>query len=62
MMAFRSVLGWDRIQTIDSLLRKGGYKGVVTNEVRRQIKLTRYQSEKISLGYNDYIMWRNSQC
>ena len=61
-MAFWFVLGWDRIQTIDSLLRKGGYKGVVTNEVRRQIKLTRYQSEKISLGYNDYIMWRNSQC
>nr|CAD7256308.1 unnamed protein product [Timema shepardi] len=35
--------GWDQIQTIDSLLRKGGYKGSVTPDTRRAIKLTRYQ-------------------
>ncbi|XP_076349759.1 uncharacterized protein CG5902-like isoform X4 [Tachypleus tridentatus] len=35
--------GWDRIQTVDSLLRKGGYKGIITNEVRRSVRLTRYQ-------------------
>ena len=27
--------GWDKTQTIDSLLRKGGFKGVVTPDVRR---------------------------
>lgn len=43
--------GWDHEQTIDSLLRKGGYKEPVTNEVRRSIKLTRYQSEKISVTF-----------
>ncbi|XP_076349773.1 uncharacterized protein CG5902-like isoform X6 [Tachypleus tridentatus] len=37
--------GWDRIQTVDSLLRKGGYKGIITNEVRRSVRLTRYQRE-----------------
>jgi len=36
-------LGWDKIQTIDSLLRKGGFKGTVTPEVRRSIRLVRYQ-------------------
>eukprot|EP00095_Tigriopus_kingsejongensis_P002894 maker-scaffold513_size150706-snap-gene-0.22 protein:Tk02894 transcript:maker-scaffold513_size150706-snap-gene-0.22-mRNA-1 annotation:"conserved hypothetical protein" len=40
--------GWDKVQTIDSLLRKGGYKGAVTPEVRRSLRLVRYQSEKIS--------------
>jgi len=54
--------GWDRIQTIDSLLRKGGFKGVVTQDVRRGIKLVRYQSEKISVSWQDYwAHWRNGK-
>ena len=44
--------GWDHDKTIDSLLRKGGYKGSVTAEMRRSLKLTRYQSEKISVSYS----------
>ena len=47
--------GWDRIQTIDSLLHKGGYKGVITPDVRRSIKLTRYQSEKLTIAYSEYV-------
>jgi AMMECR1 domain-containing protein len=47
--------GWDHIQTIDSLLRKGGFKGIVTPEIRRNIKLTRYRSEKVSVSYQDYV-------
>lgn len=47
--------GWDRIQTIDSLLHKGGYKGTITEEARRSVKLTRYQSEKITVSYAEYI-------
>ncbi|KAF2351407.1 AMMECR1 domain [Trinorchestia longiramus] len=44
--------GWDHDKTIDSLLRKGGFKGSVTTEIRRSLKLTRYQSEKISITYS----------
>lgn len=51
--------GWDHVQTIDSLLRKGGFKGAITNEVRQSIILTRYQSEKLTVSYNDYQSWRN---
>jgi len=47
--------GWDKIQTIDSLLRKGGFKGQVTPEVRRGIRLVRYQSEKMTVAYPDYL-------
>lgn len=48
------LVGWNQTQTIDSLLRKGGFKGNVTPEVRASIKLTRYQSEKISASYGEY--------
>ncbi|KAL8580905.1 AMME syndrome candidate protein 1 protein [Nucella lapillus] len=47
--------GWDQIQTIDSLLQKGGHKGPITPEVRGSIRLTRYRSEKITISYNDYV-------
>ncbi|XP_015367323.1 PREDICTED: uncharacterized protein CG5902 isoform X2 [Diuraphis noxia] len=47
--------GWDKIQTIDSLLRKGGYRGHVTPETRRSLKLTRYQSETVSVSFQDYM-------
>ncbi|KAK2577298.1 hypothetical protein KPH14_003432 [Odynerus spinipes] len=47
--------GWDQIQTIDSLLHKGGYKGLVTPDIRRSVKLTRYQSEKVTVSYQDYM-------
>ncbi|KAF4517591.1 hypothetical protein B566_EDAN008580 [Ephemera danica] len=54
--------GWDRTQTIDSLLRKGGFKGTVTAEVRRSIRLTRYQSEKVAVSYSEYMtVWRGPQ-
>uniref|UniRef100_A0A3Q3K1F5 AMMECR1 domain-containing protein n=1 Tax=Monopterus albus TaxID=43700 RepID=A0A3Q3K1F5_MONAL len=48
---------WDHIQTIDSLLRKGGYKAPITNDFRKTIKLT-YRSEKMTMGYAEYIAHR----
>jgi len=56
------LVGWDQIQTIDSLLRKGGHRGPVTTELRQSIKLTRYQSEKVSTSYAEYIARSRSQC
>ncbi|XP_077283997.1 uncharacterized protein CG5902 [Arctopsyche grandis] len=47
--------GWDQVQTIDSLLRKGGYKAHITSEMRRSIKLTRYQSEEVTATYQEYM-------
>ncbi|KAK0182425.1 hypothetical protein PV327_000567 [Microctonus hyperodae] len=52
--------GWDHIQTIDSLLHKGGYKASITSDFRRTLKLKRYQCEKVSVSYQDYIS--NRRC
>ena len=50
------------MQTIDSLLKKGDYKGVITPEFRKTIKLTRYQSEKLTASYQDYKEnWRSKR-
>jgi hypothetical protein len=46
--------GWDHLEAIDSLLRKGGYRATITDAVRKAIKLTRYQSEKVKLNYADW--------
>eukprot|EP01134_Creolimax_fragrantissima_P008072 CFRG8072T1 len=51
--------GWNRTEAIDSLLRKGGYRGRVSKEFRRTIKLTRYKSEKVSMTYADYVSHRH---
>lgn len=51
---FRFLSGWDQIQTIDSLLRKGGYRGHISPEVRESIKLTRYQSSETHMTYGEY--------
>lgn len=46
--------GWDQTQTIDSLLRKGGYRAAITPEMRRSIKLTRYTSQECHMTYGEY--------
>uniref|UniRef100_A0A2R8M334 AMMECR nuclear protein 1 n=1 Tax=Callithrix jacchus TaxID=9483 RepID=A0A2R8M334_CALJA len=58
ILSGRLSTGWDHIQTIDSLLRKGGYKAPITNEFRKTIKLTRYRSEKMTLSYAEYLAHR----
>lgn len=50
--------GWDMHETIDSLLRKGGFRGHITPEVRHSIRLTRYQSQEIHMSYADYCDYR----
>jgi AMME syndrome candidate gene 1 protein len=46
---------WDHTETIDSLLRKGGYKATITNDLRNQLSVVRYQSEKITRSFNDWL-------
>ncbi|KAJ2214522.1 hypothetical protein EV179_002927 [Coemansia sp. RSA 487] len=50
--------GWSKIETIDHLLRKGGYELTITDEFRRSTKLTRYQSQKAHLSYDEYTVLR----
>jgi len=52
--------GWTREHTIDSLLRKGGFRGVITDKVRMSISLTRYQSCKCKVSYAEWAKARRS--
>lgn len=53
--------GWNHTQTLDSLLRKGGYRATITPEMRKSVQVTRYRSEKLTLHYNDYIQSKPAQ-
>jgi uncharacterized protein (TIGR00296 family) len=48
---------WNHVEAIDSLLRKGGFKSPITNDIRNNVLVTRYQSEKITRSFND---WKNA--
>ncbi|XP_051058269.1 AMMECR1-like protein isoform X2 [Phodopus roborovskii] len=48
---------WDQIQTIDSLLRKGGFKAPITSEFRKSIKLTRAKPKCYEFCSDDPVIW-----
>eukprot|EP01113_Clastostelium_recurvatum_P039729 TRINITY_DN6098_c0_g1_i3.p1 TRINITY_DN6098_c0_g1~~TRINITY_DN6098_c0_g1_i3.p1 ORF type:complete len:238 (+),score=23.21 TRINITY_DN6098_c0_g1_i3:67-714(+) len=53
--------GWTKEEALESLVRKGGYKGRLTPELCAVIKLTRYQSSKHSLSYAEYCEIRKTR-
>ncbi|KAI8141873.1 AMMECR1 domain-containing protein [Fennellomyces sp. T-0311] len=53
--------GWSKEESIDSLLRKGGFRGHITDSVRKSIQLTRYQSSKAEATYNEYIVYKGTR-
>lgn len=50
--------GWDKIETVDSAIRKAGWNGPITEDLRRIVKLRRYQSRKCTVGWDEYVRWR----
>ena len=46
--------GWTKEETLSSLARKAGYRGQMTKELVDSISVTRYQSQKITLDYDNY--------
>lgn len=51
--------GWDKRETIDHLLRKGGMTQGITEGIREGVKLTRYQSRKACLAFEEYKKMMN---
>eukprot|EP01041_Mallomonas_annulata_P000567 gene567-1093_t len=45
---------WTQQEAINSLIRKAGFTGPVTDELLLCLKVTRYQSSKASLSYDTY--------
>jgi AMMECR1 domain-containing protein len=52
---------WTKVQAIDSAIRKAGWDGKITDELRRGIQLRRYQSSKAFATWEDYVQWREGQ-
>jgi len=50
--------GWSKVEAVDSAIRKAGWEGRIGEELRRAVKLRRYQSRKIAVGWDDYVTWR----
>ncbi|XP_042378000.1 uncharacterized protein At2g38710-like [Zingiber officinale] len=49
--------GWTKIETIDSLMRKAGYKGAISESLRCRICVTRYQSTLYTMHFRDYASY-----
>lgn len=50
--------GWDKIEAVDSAIHKAGWNGPITEDLRRSVKLRRYQSRLHTVGWDEYIAWR----
>jgi len=53
--------GWSKIETIDNAINKAGWNGRITEDIRRSVKLRRYQSKKCVVTWEEYIQWRDEQ-
>ncbi|KAI0069207.1 hypothetical protein BV25DRAFT_114891 [Artomyces pyxidatus] len=52
--------GWDKIEAIDSAIRKAGWTGRISEDLRRSVKVRRYQSRKCTVGWDEYVEWRRA--
>ncbi|KAJ7283468.1 alport syndrome [Mycena rebaudengoi] len=50
--------GWDKIEAVDSAIQKAGWSGTITEDLRRSVKLRRYQSKACLVGWDEYKEWR----
>ncbi|VAH17451.1 unnamed protein product [Triticum turgidum subsp. durum] len=53
----RYLAGWTQLETIDSLMRKAGYNGTITESLRKKIRVTRYQSTLYTMHYGEYTAY-----
>lgn len=47
--------GWTQIEAVESLVRKAGYLGPITDALKSKLKVTRYQSSLFTLTYAAYV-------
>ena len=52
--------GWDKIEAVNSAVHKAGWSGRITEEIRRSVKLRRYQSKACTVTWHDFVEWRKA--
>lgn len=50
--------GWSKVEAVDSAIRKAGWSGKVTEEMRKGCRVTRYQSGKVEVKFAEWKEWR----
>jgi len=53
--------GWEHIDAIDSAIRKAGWNGRISEDLRRSLRVRRYQSRKCVVGWDEFVAWRESR-
>ncbi|TKY86890.1 hypothetical protein EX895_004178 [Sporisorium graminicola] len=53
--------GWTKQEAIDSVIRKAGFNGRITDDIRNSLRVRRYRSEKVQCTYADYVAWKQDQ-
>jgi AMMECR1 domain-containing protein len=53
--------GWSKVEAVDAALRKAGFKGTPTDEMRSRARVSRYQSKKIKRDYEEWQAWREGR-
>jgi len=53
--------GWSKSETISELIAKSGYKKTLSTKSQQNIRVTRYQSSKCALTYEEYLRLRSSE-
>lgn len=49
--------GWTKMETIDSLMRKAGFNGSITESLRKKLRITRYESTLYTMHFKDYALY-----
>jgi hypothetical protein len=50
--------GWGHIDAIDSAIRKAGWNGRISEDLRRSVRVRRYRSRKCVVGWDEFVAWR----
>ncbi|KAG8880716.1 hypothetical protein FRB97_000593 [Tulasnella sp. 331] len=50
--------GWTKIEAVDSAIRKAGWDGKITEEIRRSVKMRTYESKRAEASWDEYWAWR----
>jgi len=51
--------GWTKMETLESLARKAGYRGQIDRRLIDQIHVVRYQSQTITFSYQEFLNLKN---
>ena len=51
-------LSFEECDAVDSAIRKAGWTGRISEDLRRAVKVRRYQSRHCAVTWDEYARWR----